>query len=354
MNFHILDQNFNAIKVLDSYKSFIWTDRYATYGDFELYTPAETSKLSYLKEDNYIWCAESEHLMIIESVDIQTSSEDGDFFIVTGRSLESILDRRIVWGSETINGNLQNGIKTLIDKNIIASVWPNRNIPNFIFQASTDTRITSLTLSAQYIGDNLYDVISGVCKEHDIGFKIILNSENKFVFSLYAGEDRSFSQDKNPYVVFSPTYENLFSSNRRQSSKDVKNTALVYGEGEKTVSVGLGKGLARKEIAVDASDVQKETSEGPISDEEYEKILITRGTEKLTETKPIDEFDCEVDPYGVFRYREDFFIGDVVQIEDGYKNQGKSRITEYIMSSDDSGYSEYPTFEMVEKEGDGT
>lgn len=352
MNFQILDQNFMAIKVLDSYKSFIWTDRYASYGDFELYTPAETSKLSYLKENNYIWCAESEHLMIIESVDIQTNVEDGDYFVVTGRSLESILDRRIVWGTETIKGNLQNGVKTLLDKNVISSIWPDRNIPNFVFQASTDTRITSLTLDAQYTGDVLYDVITGICEEHKIGFKIVLNDENKFVFSLYAGEDRSFSQEKNPYVIFSPTYENLFSSNKRFSEMDVKNTALVYGEGEKTVGVGSIKGLARKEIAVDASDIQKETDEGPISDEEYEKLLTTRGKEKLNETKPIDEFECEVDPFGVFRYREDFFIGDVVQIEDGYSNQGTARVTEYIMTSDDNGYSEYPTFEMVEKEGD--
>ena len=43
----ILDQNAASLAVLDTFQSFIWTDRYRGYGDFEIYMPAETSALSY-------------------------------------------------------------------------------------------------------------------------------------------------------------------------------------------------------------------------------------------------------------------------------------------------------------------
>lgn len=49
--------------------------------------------------------------MIVEKIQITSDTEDGNHVTVTGRSLESILDRRIVWGQKLLSGNLQNGIK---------------------------------------------------------------------------------------------------------------------------------------------------------------------------------------------------------------------------------------------------
>ena len=56
----ILDQNATSLAVLDTFQSFIWTDRYRGYGDFEIYMPAETSALSYAavsgrKEGPSLW-----------------------------------------------------------------------------------------------------------------------------------------------------------------------------------------------------------------------------------------------------------------------------------------------------------
>ena len=35
----ILDTNFQGIYIVDSFESFIWTDRFSECGDFELYIP---------------------------------------------------------------------------------------------------------------------------------------------------------------------------------------------------------------------------------------------------------------------------------------------------------------------------
>ena len=177
MDLIVLNTNLDAVSIVDVYESFIWTDRYYEYGDFELFTSMTSTILSYIRQDYYLQNRESEHCMIIEKIRITSDSEDGNHITVTGRSLESILDRRIVWGQQTIRGNLQNGIRTLLNKNVISPSDSNRRISNFIFEASTDPAITKLTIDAQYTGDNLYSVINKICSERDIGFKITLNDK---------------------------------------------------------------------------------------------------------------------------------------------------------------------------------
>ena len=93
---YILDESFAHIYLVDAFESMIWTDRYDEAGDFELYLSAESSALGYLKHGYYLWNKHSDRLMIIETIEITTDVENGSHCKVTGRSLESILDRRII------------------------------------------------------------------------------------------------------------------------------------------------------------------------------------------------------------------------------------------------------------------
>ena len=52
----------------------------------------------------------------------------------------------------------------------------------------------------------------------------------------------------------------------------------------------------------------------------------------------------------MFRYGEDFFNGDVVQIANEYGHETKARIVEIVMSEDEDGNSVYPTFKTIEQE----
>ena len=171
MDLVVLNRELNAISVIDIYESFIWTDRYYRYGDFELYTAMQNNILNVIKKDFFLQSSDSDHVMIIEDWIIKSDIENGNHITVTGRSLESILTRRIIWGQKKISGNLQNGIKTLLNENIISPSDSKRKIPNFIFEESTDSAITKLTINAQFTGDNLYDAIQKICEERGIGFK---------------------------------------------------------------------------------------------------------------------------------------------------------------------------------------
>lgn len=352
MDILVLDTELNCIDIVDSYESLIWTDRYDEYGDFELYTTIDQEVLETLRQDRYILTQNSEHAMIIESIVIDTDIEMGDHIKISGKSLESILQRRIVWGRKTISGNLQNGVKSLLEDCIISPTDPDRKIDNFIFEESTDPAITSLEIKAQYTGDELYEIIHKICVEHGLGFKITLNDDKQFVFKLYAALDRSYNQTVNPYVVFSSNYDNIVNSNYVESKSALKTVTLIAGEGEgaarKFTSVGGGVGLNRRELFTDARDISSENNDGTsISDEDYYSQLEQRGREKLAENVEITSFEGEADVNSTFRYLEDFFVGDIVQIIDDYGHDTKVRIAEIVMSENEEGLSTYPTFRNI-------
>lgn len=353
MEVFILNTNFESIAVVDSFKSLIWTERYDEAGDFELTMLMDESYLDFIRQDNYVWNAESSSVMIIDEISITSDTESGNLLIVSGYSLEKILDRRIVWGQTVLQGDFQEGVKTLLDENAINPSDSARKIPNLIFEESSDTRILGLTIDAQYTGDNLYDVISTLCKKNNIGFRITLDDSNRFVFALYAGTDRSYDQTENPYVVFSPNFENIINSSYLESKKNYKNVTLVAGEGEgasrKTSIVGSASGLERRELYTDARDVSSDVGDGEtLTEEQYKEQLDHKGTDALAENAAVTAFEGEVEATRMFVFGRDFFIGDIVQVANEYGHEGTAYISEFMRSQEEGGISTYPTFKMTD------
>ena len=354
MDIFVLNQNFEIIDIIDCYESLIWTERYSACGDFELCLPMQRDLLTSLRKDNYLYIRESECVMIIEDFEITTDVEAGNRVRVIGRSLESILERRIVWGQKTYSGNVNAIVKGLITDAIISPEISDRKIDKFIFQDSSDEAVNGDSIEVQFTGDNLYEVVRMLCQSVYAGFRITLDSDDNFVFSLYAGKDRSYEQDTNPYVVFSPAFENITDSRYVEANSSHRNVTLVAGEGEgadrKTVSVGEASGLARRELFTDARDISSRTNKGTLTAEQYNNQLTERGNEKLKGYTVFTAFEGRAEATRMFRYGEDFFIGDVVQTVNEFGMESRSRITEVIRSQDKDGSSIYPTFETIDNE----
>lgn len=352
MNILILDKTFQTVAIVDYFESVLWNDRYAKSGDFEIYTTPDSDIVSFVSNGYYLWNKESEHQMIMERIVVSSENDGGNKLIVSGRSLESILDRRILWDKTTLNGNLQNEIKRLLNENFINPTDPNRKIENMVFLDSTDEKITSLTIDSLECeaGKEIYDIVEGLCDTYKIGFKLIMDDDYNFVFSLYCGEDRSYNQEGNPYITFSKKYQNLIDSEYVEDSKDYKTLTLVVhenGEGElrseTTVSISDDTGLYRREIFTTANNI--EDSDTP---EQILTKMIHDGRETLNENRVQKDFECELDPKQVFVYGKDFYLGDVVQVVDSYGIEFRARVTEYMRSYSDSGIEEYPSFEVVD------
>lgn len=352
MELLILDTNLKPVDILDQFESLIWTDRFYDCGEFEIYTSPSEFVVQNLKSNYYLYLRDSDHLMIIEDCKISDNIEDGGKIIFSGRSVESILDRRIVWKQTILTGSLQDGIERLLNENVISPEIPERIIPNFIFEASDDPVITALTIDAQFTYTNLFETIRDLCVVNNIGFKVTLSDDmSHFIFKLYTGKNRSYDQTENPYVIFSQKFENIINVSYSESQKNFKNVTLVAGEGEglerKTTIVGNETGLSRRELYTDARDLSQETESETLSNEAYLAQLYQRGQEHLAETGIETVFDGQIDSSYIFKYGEDFFLGDIVQLVSNYGIEAKAKITEIIYSEDLSGVEIYPSFKLL-------
>ena len=371
IDIYVLNTEFQVVGVIDTYESFIWTDRFTSYGDFELYTAFDYSLIELCKQNYYLHINESEHTMIIEGIEIETNPEEGNKLRITGRSLESILDRRIIWSQTTIGGkktggkNLQQAIEYLLNLCIINPTQPTtqaqkakRKISNFKFIETEDPYITSLEIEkTQYTGDNLYDVIVDLLEDQNntVGFQILLNANNEFEFQLYTGVDHSYAQNERPYVVFSPQFDNIINTDYLDSTEGMKNVTLVHGEGEGTsriaVIVGSESGLNRRELYTDARDLKSEDYNNMT---QYKKALKNRGYNKLVENSRITSYEGEVEATRQYVFGVDFEMGDVVQMSNEYGIEGNVRIIEWVISESSEGREVYPTFDAVQLIDDTT
>lgn len=351
----VLTKYLSAIDIIDLFDSIIWTERFRGVGDFELYLPTNANGLSFMVPDNLIQINGSKRTMVIESLHLNTDSENGHQYVVKGRSLESILDRRIVRKQTIINGSLQDGVALLLDQNAINPSDPDRKINKLVFQSSTDPLITGLTLDDQFFGETLLDVINYICQAYDIGFKIIVNSSGNFVFSLYAGVDRSFTSSGDSIVLFSPKMDNITNSQYLFSKVPHKTTTLVGGEGEgsdrKVIDVNRSGGaltdLDRREAFTDASMISSTYYDGTLSPSDYNLLLTSRGVRDLNGQSSLEVFDGQVDPSINYVYDRDYSLGDIVQIENEYGLNGTTRVQEFTFSEDKAGERFYPTFERI-------
>lgn len=380
----ILNRKFETLCICDAFESFIWTERYRDVGEFELYLPVDQKIMPYAVEQNYIWRKGTNRLMIIEDVLIETDAETGPHLTLTGRSLESLLERRVIAYRMIVTGSLQNGIRRILNANAIYPDDDERRIPGLRFIENEDPRIVKLGCDLNLLGESVLDVIKDLCETYDLGFKIEFNEEDEtFDFSLYYGEDRSYDQEDNPWVVFSPNYENLLTSQYYQSSRDLRTAAVIAGDanyerGQEVVDAD-GRpdlvGLDRREMFVDGSDIElpnptineesirerlerRGKTEAEIQaaldkamDEAiaqttavYRNQLREKGLGELAKTYVTESFSGEIEAVRQYIYDKDFFLGDVVQVRDSYGREASSRISEVAMTHDISGESLIPTF----------
>ena len=82
--------------VCDSFSSLLWDIEYYQCGSFEVYIAANPENLSIFQTGRIVGRDDdSQHFGIIESVQIDTDAENGDYLTVRGRFLMCLLERRI-------------------------------------------------------------------------------------------------------------------------------------------------------------------------------------------------------------------------------------------------------------------
>lgn len=357
LELYVKDRSFKTIGVIDEYTSLIWTKRYWEYGDFEIYVHANIDLLNVLQIDNYICRNDDDTVMIIEKIQITTDAESGNFFVVTGRSAESILERRVIT-KHTWSSNFPSTLcRGLISNEFMNNSGDSNRIVSELKKITdTITGQTSSTITYRNFGETVYNAVFGICKQYGLSVKIVYDSDlDGFSIIIWQGLDRTDSQTKNSQVVFSPEFDNLVNSEYLIDYTNLKTEAFVAGAGEGNARItqwrfagykgGYGlSGIDRREMYVDARDISKTDDEGQeISYAEYIPMLSARGDEKLSEQMISNGFSGVVESGVQFVYKKDWNLGDIVQISNEYGISGRARILEIIESDDTAGYKITPT-----------
>ena len=340
MDLIVYNKNFELITVVDSFKSLMWCKRYNDIGAIDLQVEATAKNLNTFREGYYIARYDDDAVFRIEMVELDTTESKDNSLLIGAYDVKKILNQRIVYETETYDTTVESAIRKMIEKNIINPTDERRKISNF---ALKDKKNFEDRTRMQTTYANIGEKISSLCKTYDYGYRVTLEN-GTFYFDLYKGENKTLTSS----VVFSPSFDNVVSSKYVKDTSEFKNVALVAGEGEgknrKKVEIGEDEGLERFEVYVDAKDMSSE--EGAISADIYENMLLEKGKEELAQYVVETSFEAEINTF-LFKYKQDFDLGDIVSIENEYGIKITAQITEVIETWDDSGYKFEPVFDYI-------
>lgn len=348
MEIYILNNTYDRIGVVENFESFIWTERFTSYGDFEMTVPpspiADIATIG-----RYVSQSNTFSIMRIESREIRDDEQGRTMVYLKGRCMKSILDDRVVHpsGSNTDrwvrSGTMGQVVKALVDQVCLHGTgFSEKDIIPGLYTAdiTTDTEHVRVSVGLE----SLYEAVKKLCESADLGFDIQLNNTHpRLRFVVYNGVNR-------PNTIFGPILDNLSNQTSLRDETNYKNIAYVRSkDGATTREVAakghsiLREGFARRTILVEANDVV----DADLTYQEIAETLTQKGREALLEHKRVRLYDGEVVIDSNFRYGAAYRLGDTVQLMDVDHNKYTTTVIEYIWAHDAEGYRGYPTFSDV-------
>ena len=363
----VRNSNREIIGILDDFQSVIWETSYYSTGAFEVYLQAAPQYINMLQTGNYVTRPDDENIGIIENINVEYSEEFGKMIAASGRFAKSLLDRRIIYNtSGNITGKLsispvissglvETAVRKLVTDHIISSPQTARNI-SFItlgeLQGITKKIVdeSGKNTQVQTSFGNLLEYTDEMLHSYELGAKMVFDRETlQLKYTVYEGKDRSRNNTQNNLpIIMSQEYDNFFSSKYEKNTAQIKNTALIGGEGEGAdrfcTMIGINAvGLNRREVWIDAS-AQSKTYElngeqKQYTDDEYLALLKSAGTQTIADYQIAERYEGELN-VNTLTYKTDFNIGDIITVEDNELNiYINPRIITVIENQDESGYS---------------
>ncbi|WP_051688307.1 siphovirus ReqiPepy6 Gp37-like family protein [Desulfofalx alkaliphila] len=281
-------KGFELVDMIYEYASLERERKYAGAGNFTLVLNS-LEYVTALQRDNYLVIGDD--CYIIENVH-KYNTEKGEIRLeVTGRHLNSILDRRVVstWALNT-GTTYERQIYTLVDANFITASDTSRRVP-FLFSAPSKDLTVKPTEGQVFESIDVLSILEEICLRAGIGFRVNFDPENeRMTFEVYRGADRT--ED----VFFSEDFGNVADSELYEQGRDYRNVGYLNNQGTLT-RIGNATGLDRREFIYEGDDPADVTAE-------------------LAARKVLVSAECAILPTEQFTYRVDWDLGDVVTFID--------------------------------------
>lgn len=353
MQLYVLDANYQRVAIVDEYESLIWTERYSVFGDFKLVVEPTQKMKNLLTTGKVLYHNETTVLMVIEEVYDATADDGSRTLEISGRSMEAILETRVVTGltvnkNWTSSGTVGQVVRRLVTQICVDGLGLSEFdvIPELYVHDSTSGMPNLEIIQVSIKPKLLYDAVKELCDTAGYGFRIQRQPTSpRMRFQIYAGVDK-------PNIIFSTALDNISSQSSLDSTTNFRNIAYVMGVSGTIAQTTDGKvsvyipGLKRRVLLVDAMDI--EFDDDVILWADYREQLRQRGREELTKYRRQHLFDGEVISTGEHKYRYNYDLGDTVYLMDAGGKKYPVRVSEYIWAIDSTGLKSYPTFETID------
>lgn len=332
MQLTILDENFDTINPVSVFRTLIWIRRYTKLGAFELYTSPDLLPL--LLQGEYLYRNDADELGVIKEAYYKRSKDGKVEAYAKGYFAERLLEDRAIEKTTMLTGTTESAMRNLVDLYAINPSDENRVIDHLGLgeEHGLGSKINS-QITGGSLSEELYSLGNAENLSHRIRYDYLTND---LKFEVWKGKDRRTTQTENSWAVFSDSFDNIRGTTYKRDSNSYKNVAFVAGEEKEDgtraiIEVDIRKSQTekRKELYVDARDIQSKDEDGnEVSEEEYNQLLYQRGLEKLAEYKMVECVSSDVDPSANLVYKKDFDLGDYCE----YVNTKIGITTEQIIT----------------------
>lgn len=359
-----MNSSMQPYKLVENYDSLIWTERFNTVGDFQLKVGDISTFMTLLPEGTVVTLRDSNVPMIVETHLIERPKNKPSVLTITGRSFESILDRRISiaavvggTGDWSITAKIPSDVAYYIIKRICVDGILSAND---IFPSSAVEFFSPADYLTDTGPDRPYSVprgnlLSGVLTllqtearadptttpatpevvQH--GIRAVRPNE----FGTAVGVEIYKGTDKSGTVYFDGTRDLLDDGRYLLSKVGSATTAVVLGP---TTAFTL----ERDTVAPSGFDRRVILVDGTTSDVTDENSLKEHGKMSMAEAHETAVFDGSVNQdLNPYVFGVDYNLGDTVKLVGDYGLEELARVTEYIRAVDNTGYKSYPTLSTV-------
>lgn len=236
---------------------------------------------------------------LIEAIECSSVGE----ITVKGRSLESLLERRILNSNGRYAGNAEQTVRLAVETNTTGE----RALSGLVLGETVGLDGDGY-FSADY--RNLSEFVYTTLRTFGASYTVEL-VDGVPTFRVVTGKDRTRAQSKYVPVVLSESMGNVIMKRTWLDVSRQKNTAYVTGSDGRCETVTLAEGENdRRELYVNARDL---APAGFAVYEEYSAALRMRGIETLR--KYGGEWRCTGSVTDIAHYGADYALGDVCDVD---------------------------------------
>ena len=232
-----LDKNFNMVSLI-KYSNLQWRRKYLEAGTFAIEIPID----QYNEDFRYIYNKDRPELGVITQVNYKVNNNGYRYIYLSGRFLESLLNRHVVYPKSSSN-NVTNdpgftSVKASVEDvafrffNGFKRVTTSDHVSDLDMVAGENLKrgkeVTVERAEATYLGDTLYNILSLDDMSLRVEYDFV---DNTRTFTVWKGRDLTQdNEDGNNPVIFSTIYGNCKNPDVLVSKDSYRNASVLVND----------------------------------------------------------------------------------------------------------------------------